>query len=120
MKIEIYHANPHQFLPIVLAAVHSKSSHHMEHWDIVTDKGKYYLTQRDIKYYFKVLLRPNIIDDEKILFTFEYHEYSDPTHFVQCEYAGQFIECMLYNFGNEIEKIIIIPPKPSNIEISEN
>lgn len=108
MKIEIYHPDPKQFLLEILAAVHTEASEHMEHWEIITDRGKYYLTQRDLKYYFKVLLRPKI-ERRKISFSFEYHEYSDPAHFVQCEYAGQFTECMLYNFGDKIREIRIIP-----------
>ena len=108
MKIEIYHPEPDYLLLQIMAGIHRKTSRHMEHWEIVSHKGVSNLTQRDLKYYFKVLLMP-VLKKDKIVFIYQYHEYSDPTHYVQCEYAGKLTECILYNFGEQVTKICSIP-----------
>lgn len=109
MIFEIYSKNPQQLLKKIFKAIEENSSRHMEHWEIVSEKGVDYLTQRDIKYFYKVLLKPEIIDDIKIRFHFMFHEYSEPTHYVQCEYSGQLAECILYNFGDVITGLQIYP-----------
>jgi hypothetical protein len=109
MIFEIYSKDPQQLLNQIFKSVDENTSRHMEHWEIVNEKGIDYLTQRDVKYYFKVLLLPEVLDKRKIRFTFLFHEYSDPTHFVQCEYVGQFTECIMYNFGDVIIGLQIYP-----------
>ena len=109
MVVEIYHKNPERLWEEIRNAVNNNSSYHMEHWEMVTDKGREYLTRREVKYYFKILLFPEILDGIKIRFTFKFHEYSDPTHLVQCEYMGQFTECVLFNFGHAIKGLQVYP-----------
>lgn len=109
MIFEIYSKNPRGLLKNIFKAVNEKSLRHMEHWEVVTERETDYLTQRDLKYYYKVLLLPEVLEERKIRFYFVFHEYSDPTHYVQCEYAGQLAECILYNFGNVISGVQIFP-----------
>lgn len=107
MIFEIYSKDPDRLLENIIKAINENSSRHMEHWEIVSDKGENYITQRDIKYFFKVLLKPEVRDGQKIRFSLVYNQYSDPTHFIKCEYMGQFTECILFNFGDVIKGIQI-------------
>ena len=115
MIFGIYSKEPERLLSEIIKGIESNVSNHMEHWELVNDLGVDYLTQRDEKYYFKILLKPEIIDDNKIRFSFVYHEYADATHHVKCEYIGQLTECILYNFGESIRGIQIYPQRYFNL-----
>lgn len=109
MTIDVYSKTPESLLSLIKNSIIDRSSHHMELWEIVSEKGVDYLTLRDVKYYFKVLLKPEIIDSIKIRFLFEFHEYSDHRLSVQSEYVGKFSECIIYNFITKIKGIQIFP-----------
>lgn len=109
MKIDIFTKMPDRLYEKIINSISEESSHHMELWEVVNEKGIDLITQRDVKYYFKVLLEPKIYEGEKLRFSYVFHEYSEPKHSVQCEYMGRFAECILFNFSHLIKGIQIFP-----------
>lgn len=109
MTIDIYTIVPEKLYAKIIEAINEDSSHHMQLWEVVNDKGIDYITQREVKYYFKVLLEAIIYPKEKLRFEFRFHEYSEPKHSVQCEYMGRFTECLLYNFESSFKGLQIFP-----------
>lgn len=109
MIIDIYTRTPDALLELINDSIAGNLSPHMELWELVSENGQDFITLRDVKYFYKVLLKPEIINGIKVRFTFEFHEYSDPRLSVQSEYAGKFTECILYNFISKIRGIQIFP-----------
>ena len=110
MLIDIYTKTPESLLALILDAINENSSAHMNLWETVYDSGEDYLTLTEIKYYFKVLLKPEAIEGIKLRFSFVFHhDYSDNQHFVKCEYASKFTEYILCNFIDHIRGIQIFP-----------
>lgn len=107
MKIDIYTPIPEQLYAKILKAINEDSSQHMQLWEVVNDKGIDYITKREVKYYFKVLLEAKIYPKEKLRFEFRFHEYSEPKLSVQCQYMGHFTECLLYNFSSSFKGLQI-------------
>lgn len=110
MLIDVYTKAPEKLLVLINGAINENSSRHMDLWEIVYYNGENHLTLKEIKYYFKVLLKPEIRDGIKLRFSFVFHpEYSDNDHFVKCEYASKFTECILCNFIDKIRGMQIFP-----------
>lgn len=110
MLIDVYTKIPEKLLVLIKDAIDENSSRHMDLWEIVFDNGEDYLTLKEMKYYFKVLLKPEIIHETKIRFSFVFHhDYSDNNHFIKCEYASKFTECILCNFIDKVRGIQIFP-----------
>lgn len=109
MIIDIYTKNPDGLLALITESVSGNKSPHMELWELVSEKGVDFLTLRDIKYFYKVLLKPEVIEGIKVRFTFEFHEYSDHRLSVKAEYVGKFTECIIYHFVTEIRGIQVFP-----------